>query len=293
LMGFGEEQLSHALALSAAHCATLGVVRHGGTVSASKLLAGPIVLQTGTLVTLLAAQGVTGPLTAFEETRGGLIHGIMPGMDPSILTLPIGNKYMVEGVTIKAYPGIAHAQAAIAAALTMHQILKGSPDDADIIEFTLNDTPATQGYFQDKETSCPRSKEAADHSFYFLCAVALLDGELTLRQFEGERWFDPRVCALMDRITFRMDKRLNDLAPGAFPCILRVVTKSGEEKIVEVPYAPGHPHNRLSASDVEEKFSGSVEGILDKHRRDAITRTVSELASLPSVEVLTKQLALP
>ena len=292
LMGLSEEELAHALALSAAHSSTLAVVR-GGKVSSSKFLAGSIVLETGTLATLLAAQGVTGPLAVFEDSRGGLIRGVMPGMDPSILTLPIGNKYMVEGVTIKAYPGIAHAQAGIAAALKMHEILTVPLDDLELIEFTLNDTLATQKNLKDQERRYPKSKEAADHSFHFTMAVALLDGELTLRQFEGERWLDPEVCALMDRMTFRMDKSLNERAPGGFPCRLRVVTKGGEEKVVEVLYAPGHPHNRLSASGVEEKFSRCVEGILNKRRRDAIIRAVFELESLPSVELLMEHLGLP
>ena len=45
----------------------------------------------------------------------------------------------------------------------------------------------------------PESRETADHSFYFLVAAALLDGELTPRQFENERWTDPAVIDLMAR----------------------------------------------------------------------------------------------
>ncbi len=45
--------------------------------------------------------------------------------------------------------------------------------------------------------------------FYFLVAVALLDGELTPRQFENQRWFGPAVQVLMDRITIRTDESLS------------------------------------------------------------------------------------
>src|SRR5215203_518136 len=59
----------------------------------------------------------------------------------------------------------------------------------------------------------PQSREAADHSFTFLPAVALLDGELTLRQFENSRWKQPLVRRLMQRISLEGAPDLNQRAP--------------------------------------------------------------------------------
>ncbi len=289
LMALEEEKLAHALALSAAHCATLGVVRRG-QLSAAKFMASPIVAQTGMLATLLAARGITGPLGVFEDERG-LSSGVLPEEALSILTSPSGGKFMFEGVTIKAFPSLDTSQAAIAAALEMRQVLKSSLDNLEKIEVLMLDHPNIRKQIEDEDRRRPKSRETADHSIYFLVAVALLDGELSQRQFEGDRWFDPAVCALMDRITFRTDKSWNDRAPGGYPCTIRAVSRGGEKQIVEVPYAPGHPQNRLSAEGVEEKFHSCTKGVLDESRRSKIIRTVHSLDSQSSVDGLMSLLA--
>ena len=100
----------------------------------------------------------------------------------------------------------------------------------------------------------PNSRETADHSFYFLPAVALLDGELTTVQFEDRRWEDPRVNALMDRISIHTDKNLNERAPNSFPVRFSVLMRKGQGHIAEVLYPPGHPLNRLDTKGIIGKF---------------------------------------
>ena len=69
LLRQSSEQLAHAIALAASHSATLGQVR-AGHVSAAKSIANAMVVQTATLATLLAAEGMTGPAQAIEGERG-------------------------------------------------------------------------------------------------------------------------------------------------------------------------------------------------------------------------------
>ena len=98
----------------------------------------------------------------------------------------------------------------------------------------------------------------------------------------------------MNRIVLRIDGRWNERIVGdAFPCTLRVVSRDGDEVTVEVPFAPGHPRNRLNASGVEDKFSRNVSGILDDRQRNSLVQTVQGFESLPSVHVLMRQLVLP
>ena len=288
LMGLNEEQISHALAISAAHCATLGIIRRG-QLSAAKFLASPLVQQTGTLAALLAARGATGPLTIFED-KYGLTHTVMPEQDPSILTQPIKNRYIIEDVGIKLFPSFDISQAAIAAAVKMQKDFKPSQEDIEVIELTLNDHPRIQKHISYEERRHPTSRETADHSIYFLVAVSLLDGELTHRQFENQRWYDPEVRTLMDKIIIRSDEQLNERAPGGFPCILRTVTRNKKEWLVEVHYAPGHPRNRMSLSEMKEKFIRCTKNLLNDSHREAIIKAILEFDSLPSIDVLMKQL---
>src|SRR5215510_9105884 len=69
LLGLDAAKTAHAIANSAAQSASLGVVRRG-QLSHSKFLASALVAERGVEAALLAAAGVTGPMTAFEDTRG-------------------------------------------------------------------------------------------------------------------------------------------------------------------------------------------------------------------------------
>ena len=117
-------------------------------------------------------------------------------------------------------------------------------------------------------------------------AVALIDGELTPRQFEKERWLDPNVCALMDRIVIGTDQTWNQRAPNGFPCTIRVIARGHVEQVAEVDYPPGHPRNRLSRTQVVEKFHSCTKSVLSEPRRKEIVTAVMSLEQCSSINDL-------
>src|SRR5262249_9563897 len=116
LLGLDADRAAHAIALSAAQSAVLGVVRRG-QLSHSKFLASALAAERGVEAALLAEAGVTGPMTVFEDVRG-IADGIFRRRDGlEAIHAPLGVHHMVEGVTIKAYPGMDTSQAATEAAI--------------------------------------------------------------------------------------------------------------------------------------------------------------------------------
>jgi 2-methylcitrate dehydratase len=152
------------------------------------------------------------------------------------------------------------------------------------IDTAMADVPMVVTQVEDSARRHPTSREAADHSFYFLPAVALIDGELTTLQFDNRRWEDPRVNALMDRMTIRMDKKLNERAPNAFPVRFSVVMRDGREHVAEVLYHPGHALNRLDAEGIIGKFTrynGLKHHKIDWH---ALAEEVEKLDGSPNLD---------
>ncbi len=284
LMGLTTDQLSHALAFSVAHGNTLEAVRRG-QLSTAKSLANALVAHTGVVATALAAQGLTGPLGVLEGPRG-FGHVVLAGADLSQLIAPVEGQYRLMSVSIKAYPCIGTAQSAVAAALQARVSFGGPMNQIDSVEVRMADLPEVRAQVGDEERRHPTTREAADHSFYYLLAVSLLDGEMTPRQFENHRWLDSSVNELMNRISIRTDASLNIYTPGSFPCVLRVSTRDGKTWQVEAPYPPGHPRNRMSAADVEKKFASYTEKMLDKPRRAAIIQMIKGLRDAPSLRHL-------
>jgi 2-methylcitrate dehydratase len=160
------------------------------------------------------------------------------------------------------------------------------------IEVRMADIPFVRGQVEDEERRRPSSRETADHSFYYLTAVALLDGELTQAQFEDERWLEPSIKTLMERISIRTDPSLNVYTPGSYPCIIQLITEKGKSRTVEVFYPKGHPKNRMAPSDVEAKFRGCTRSVLSEAEQTGIVSLVYNLENLTSVNELMSCLAI-
>jgi 2-methylcitrate dehydratase len=289
LLNLDADRLANALALSAAHGNTLAAVR-SGQLSNAKAMANAFVAYQGTLCSLLASEGVTGPVSVLEG-KVGLNQAMLSGADLNLLAEPIRNHFRISDVSIKAYPCIGTAQAMVAAVLQMRSRVADPVKEIKHLEIRMADTLFVRGQVEDQDRRRPTSRETADHSFYYLAAVALLDGELTPDQFEGERWLDASVTALMEHMTIKTDAGLNRYTPGSFPCVLQLATTSGQSTTVEVFYPKGHPKNRVSPAEVEGKFRGCTRGVLSEAQQSRIISLVRDLEKITSINDLMNELA--
>ena len=281
------ETLANAIALSAAHSGTLRIVRRG-QLSSAKSVASSMVAHTAVMCTEMAAAGVTGPPTALEEWA----DAVLGGADLSPIIAPREGEFRIVNVTIKAFPSVGTSQTAIAAALQVRAEIQ-DPDEIERVEVNMADIPFIRSQVLDApERSNPTTRETADHSFPFVTAVALRDGEFALRQYENERWFDPAVRSIMDRMTFKLDPDLNSYTESSsYPCRLRVWTRDGREHAAEVDYAPGHHMNRMGAAGVQEKFHRYAAAVVPQAQREAIVQAVDHLDEAASVRDLMSLLA--
>jgi len=289
LMDMNADQLANAMALSAAHGNTLAAVR-SGQLSNAKAMANALVAYQATLCTLLASEGVTGPLGAIDG-KGGLAQALLSGADLNVLIEPIHGRFRISDVSIKAYPCIGTAQAMVAAVLEAHSDVRDPLKEIKEIEIRMADTPFVRGQVEDKDRRYPTSRETADHSFYYLAAAALLDGQMSEAQFEHERWNEPGLKSLMERIAIGTDPALNAYTPGSFPCVLTLMMSNGETRAIEVFYPKGHPKNRMSPAEVEVKFRGGAHKILSEAQQNQIISLVHDLDKLDDVGELMKELA--
>jgi len=289
LMGLSEQHLSHALALGAVRAATPSIVRTGD-ISAAKSLANALVAQSGVQSALLAEHGATGPLAVLDDERG--LRDVFSRAAPSSLIAPFPADGAIMRAHVKAYPCINTGQSAVAAALKLHAVLKGSASSLSRIEVTMADYKVTKRHQDDPDRRNPMSREAADHSFPFIVAVALLDGRFGAEQFEGERWRDETVTGLMSKIVLRRDAAWNARAPGSYPCAIRAIDAEGTEQQVEVPYPPGYSQRGLDADIVLDKFNGVTDSVLSRAERARIVDTVMEFDQGPSAERLNAAIAI-
>jgi 2-methylcitrate dehydratase len=287
LMGLNANQLAQALALSGARAPTPLAVRHG-EISAAKSVANALVAQNGVQATILAKHGMTGPLDLFENKHG--LQSIFPNIDAA-LTAPLQDDSYIMMCHMKAFPCLATGQGVVAAGLDLHKQIGGDVDRLKQITVAIADTPSLRRQKDDPGRIDPKSREAADHSFNFLAAVALTDGEFGLAQFANERWNDPRVRAVMARLDIASDAALNATSPGAFPCSIRAVGHEGGKYEAVIADPPGFSRHGLDAEAVTKKFNAVTAKRLGDSARARIIAAVMALDGSPSCGALSKALA--
>jgi 2-methylcitrate dehydratase len=223
-----------------------------------------------------AERGITGPLDLFENPRG-MREVFCKGDAAAALTAPLPAESYIMAANVKAFPCLATGQSVVAAGIEMHGRLRGAVDRLTGLRLIIPDTPGLRRQKDDPGRIKPASREAADHSFNFLAAVSLIDGEFGLAQFDGDRWNDPKVCALMARLEIINDSSWNRRAPDSYPCSFAVRTEDGREEVVEVPYPPGFSRGRLEAETVMKKFNTLTAPHLARGARDRIIEAVMAL----------------
>jgi 2-methylcitrate dehydratase len=291
LMDLDGKRQAHALALGACRCLTPRIVRQG-RLSAAKSIANALIAQSGVQGALLAQRGVTGPLEILDVDDVGLQVFLDRSESMDSLWAPLPSRPDIMDAHIKFFPCIGTAQTTVQAALELHQQLRGRFEDIERITVFMADRPFVRDQQSDPDRRYPQSREAADHSFTFLPAVALLDGELTLRQFENSRWNEPLVRRLMQRVSLEAAPDLNQRAPDAMPCRVSVLCRGGEELIAECIYSPGHSgENGLDSNVVIAKFEAVTKQIVRPRDRQLVIDSALGLDTADCIDSLMALLA--
>ena len=289
LMRLDPATFAHALALSGARAPTPLAVRHGA-ISAAKSFSNALVAQNGMQAAMLARHGVTGPLDLFENPYG-LRQVFSKTEAMASLFAPLPAESYIMRANIKAYPCLATGQAIVAAGLEIHRQIKGDVSRLQHIRVAMADMPFLRRQKDDAGRINPTSREAADHSFNFLAAVAALDGDFGLAQFENERWNDPKVRAVMGKLDIVVDAKLNERSPGSFPCRIDARDADGKVSVADIPDPPGFSRHGLDEGAVTRKFNAVTASHLGTGSRQQIIDAVMGLDRSASCAEVTKALA--
>jgi len=238
--------------------------------------------RNGVFAAYLAREGITGPAPVFEGLRGFMAQvsgplnvprmaGEVPGGNEEDLSRwedesghgaePNGGaRYRLLDTDIKFWPAEYHSQAAIAIALDLSRggLPPGTIDHVTIRTFKV----AVEIIGSEPEKWAPATRETADHSMPYLVAAALLDGEITDRQFTSERIGRDDIRRLMARTEVVEQADLTAAYPQGIPTILEVRETGGRVHSARVDFPPGHSRNPLSDAQVDEKFTRLAEPVL-------------------------------
>src|SRR5262249_29866870 len=126
-----------------------------------------------------------------------------------------------------------------------------------------------------------KAKFEALLSAHYVAAAILHDRELTLAQFEPQRYNDPKLRRFAERVEVRAEPGLRGVA-----ALVDIETVGGESFSSRCDQPLGAPENRLSRSQIEAKFRTYAPGRLSQPQIEDVIGAVAGLEHLVSIRPL-------
>src|ERR1051326_8736861 len=149
----------------------------------------------------------------------------MPGKGPASVILKTSIKY---------WPAEYHSQSAIEAALFLRKEI-GDPARIQSVRIESHDA-SVDIIGSEPEKWKPETRETADHSLPYITSIALIDGEVTEKQFQPARFTDPTIWKFLENVKVERNGELSSLYPGAVANIVHVELADGQKLSKRVDY---------------------------------------------------------
>lgn len=234
-------------------------------------------VQRGVHAAQLAARGFPGVRDPIAGERA-FLAAQSEEPRPELLLADLGRgPSEIRQTGIKPYPSCRNSQSPADALLALRREHGVRPEEVESIRFGLI-RPGIVTVAEPAEAKRrPTTLVEAQFSMPFVAAVALMDGELTPRQFEPARFADPATRALMDRVECVHDPELDRHYPGNMPAWVSVTTTDGRTLAARASDPRGDPANPLSDEELREKFRVLTGGSYPGPRAEAIIGSVARL----------------
>lgn len=282
VLGLPQEQLAHAMSMTAVSQAPLGQTRVG-ELSMWKGCATAMAVRNGVFAALLARGGLEGPPEPFEG-RYGLFEQVtgdvrLDGFGDAGTGVP----FKLTDTSIKYFPVQIHTQAGAAMALELRDEFK--LDDLERIRIETYGV-AVRNAAGEPEKWDPSTRETADHSLPYVVAVALTDGAVTPASFDEKRIGDPLLRPLMRKIEVGEDPEATRDYPAQQRARMEIMLQSGRRLTRSEDYPKGHSRNPLSDGELEQKCLGLTAGVLSPERQAALLERLWRFDELENLDPL-------
>ncbi|MBR8403906.1 MmgE/PrpD family protein [Burkholderia cenocepacia] len=239
--------------------------------------------EGGVLAALLAREGVSDPAHVFDDVWGGFFNTFAAQSHaPDALTEGLGAHWKLMRCSIKPHASCRSAHAAVDATL---QLAGGRTFDAGEIErIVVRASGFVVRMCGGRDLS---TLSSAQMSLPYAVAAALVFGDTGISFYRDERRADPRVAAMLDRISVDVDPSLGDLDEPTVT--LHATGPAPASRHVPVPL--GDPRNPLADDALLAKCRALSGPALGQARADALADACLSLERLADTRVLQDALA--
>jgi 2-methylcitrate dehydratase len=277
------DQVAHAVGISGPRQLTSLAV-NSGVISMMKALGPGYSAMDSLFSTRLAAAGLTGVSRSLEW----LTANIQPKQTNASVDLD-PRRYLLTKVGLKRFPLQGELQAPAEAGVNLHPKVKGQI--GIIREIIVETYPGTiKRGVAEPEKYRPETRETADHSMPICLAMALLDGDVSVKQFHDDRWKASEVLALANKVIVRVGESLVAKMPKGHGANVEVRLNNGQvlRESIEIP--DGDAERPLSRPALEHKFRQFADPVLGAAGSSNVIAYVDHLEEIKDMRVFTEAL---
>lgn len=244
----------------------------------------------GILSARLAKLGFESSPTILEEGHGNFPEVTTGGMDRAKIIELLATEpscFLIPGLDFKVYPSCGASHNGIDAIMELKKEQNLQPEDVRHIRCRVQ--PVTRDLLRYERPATPLQGK---FSLQYCLALALLQPQITLDDFEGSHIADPHLLNLMEKIEVVTD---DSIAEGAYfrkdfrwDIIVEVETVSGDVLVKRVEYAQGDPHLTAAPGIMEEKFINCTRRVINAPQAREVIMLIQRLETLDNITSLMK-----
>lgn len=283
MLGMTEAQMESAVGIAGSCHAVFGILdTPAEEYTMTKNIRFPMMSYAAIMAAQLAQKGFTGP-AGMVEGHDGFIQSVMGGEYDVSRLLAFKGKYAIREACIKSIIADFSSHGHLTATLNLARQHDIQPEDVKSIRITTSKRCAE--HTGDPVKKYPKNKETADHSSYYLTAIAIVDRQIGPAQFSEEKYGSPIVRALIDKVELIGDPSLDKARPVG---ISEITTKQGQVYSLRVDHPRGHARNPMTDEEVIAKFESMASKYMNARQMKKVIDTVFSLEKLDDTAALNK-----
>jgi len=235
--------------------------------------------QAGIISALLARRGFTGS-RAILEGRKGFCRAYSDDYTIAAITRQLGQEYRILGVWFKRYPTCAYANPSLDVILEL--VDRHGIEASDVKEVRIKTYAVVEELIDNPD---PSNTTAAMLSLPYCAAAALVDKQVTPRQFTEERLADKNIRDVMKKVRLIVaDEELLQFAPvEGLGASVGIICHDGRRYEGRVHAPKGETRNPFTEEELLKKFETLASSVVGADKVNDIAKTLKRLEDIDDV----------
>jgi 2-methylcitrate dehydratase PrpD len=116
----------------------------------------------------------------------------------------------------------------------------------------------------------PKTADEAQYNIAYPVAAAIVTGDFGFRQITAEAFENPEILSMMNKLSFKVDPKLDEQFPQRRICRAEIVTNNGDKYISSECEPRGEANENIGIDWISQKFKRITEPVIQEEFQDYI-----------------------